>query len=325
MSPLTTQNYPAEPVLVSPRRETTVQRAISPNIFTRGGGVILNIGLMDGMVVSKSIADSRPAFPRRRSRSASNSSQPGRDQILQSVSGKVDSTREATYSPGLQVSHSEASGSALRTGAHDPNAPGYLLIPSGANSGKPREPFTVRAAAVAEAAASMAIAAAPVNPRQTFAVQRAQNQRVSQSTADGTALSVGGGATKNIPPNFFINNSSLTAPLMTIVSSKPATPREANSSIKKDPTTVPRELGDVGNTTPNSVQRLHGGLDIVPTNQQRYHCRSCRHFSICPTETYQTTVIYSTHFRFITKSGECVDQRLPITSQSAKDAAAATR
>ncbi|EGZ30513.1 hypothetical protein PHYSODRAFT_310398 [Phytophthora sojae] len=192
MSPLTTQNYPAEPVLVSPRRETTVQRAISPNIFTRGGGVILNIGLMD-----------------------------------------VDSTREATYSPGLQVSHSEASGSALRTGAHDPNAPGYLLIPSGANSGKPREPFTVRAAAVAEAAASMAIAAAPVNPRQTFAVQRAQNQRVSQSTADGTALSVGGGATKNIPPNFFINNSSLTAPLMTIVSSKPATPREANSSIKK--------------------------------------------------------------------------------------------
>lgn len=131
------------------------------------------------------------------------------------------------------MSHSEASGSALRTGAHDPNAPGYLLIPSGANSGKPREPFTVRAAAVAEAAASMAIAAAPVNPRQTFAVQRAQNQRVSQSTADGTALSVGGGATKNIPPNFFINNSSLTAPLMTIVSSKPATPREANSSIKR--------------------------------------------------------------------------------------------
>ncbi|KAE9360868.1 hypothetical protein PF008_g1592 [Phytophthora fragariae] len=232
--PLTSQTYPTETVPVSPRRETTVQRAISPNVFTRGGGVILNIGMMDGMVISKSIADGKPVLPRRRSRSASNSSQHRRDQILQTVSDKVDSTRDASiYSPGLQVSHIEASRSALRTGVQDSTAPGYLLIPSGANSSKSREPFTVRAAAVAEAAASMAMAAAPVNPRHTFAVQRTQHQRASQSNPDGTALSVLGGATKNIPPNFFINNSSLTAPLMTIVSSKAATPREATSSIKK--------------------------------------------------------------------------------------------
>ncbi|KAJ8575825.1 hypothetical protein ON010_g3386 [Phytophthora cinnamomi] len=236
--PLTTQNYPVETVRVSPRRETAVQqRAISPNVFTRGGGVILSVGTMDGMVISKSISDGSPAgvpaFPRRRSRSASNSSQHRRDQILQSVSGKEDSPRDATYSPGLQVSHIEASGSALRTGVQDSNAPGYLLIPSVANSGKSREPFTVRAAAVAEAAAGMAMSAAPVNARHTFASQRTQHQRASQFTPEGTALSVPSGATRNIPPNFFINNSSLTAPLMTIVSSRAATPRETNSSMRK--------------------------------------------------------------------------------------------
>ncbi|GMF17122.1 unnamed protein product [Phytophthora lilii] len=204
--------------------------------------VILNIGMMDGMVISKSIADGKASvavstvgmasFPRRRSRSASNSSQHRRDQILQTEAGKVDSTREEPFTSGLQVSHIEASGSALRTGVQDPNAPGYILIPSGNGSGKAREPFTVRAAAVAEAAANMAMSAAP--PRQTFSVQRTYNQvqqRPSQSKPDGMASSVPGGATKNIPPNFFTNNSSLTGPLMTIVSSKASTPREATSSI----------------------------------------------------------------------------------------------
>ncbi|GMF27897.1 unnamed protein product [Phytophthora fragariaefolia] len=230
-------NYPVETVPVSPRRELTIQRAISPNIFARGGGVILNVGMIDGMVISKSVTDGKAmaamptagAFPRRRSRSASNSSQQRRDQILQSVSGKVDNVRDAS---GLQVSHIETSGLALRT-AQDPNAPGYLLIPSAATSGKSREPYTVRAAAVAEAAASMTMSAASVSPRQTFAVQRTQYQRSSQYNSDGTALSVPGGATKNIPPNFLINNSSLTAPLMTIISSKAPAARDATSSINK--------------------------------------------------------------------------------------------
>ncbi|KAL4099720.1 hypothetical protein PRIC1_007520 [Phytophthora ramorum] len=240
--PLTTQtqNYPADAIPVSPRREVALQRATSPNVFARGGGVILNIGTMDGMVISMSTADGKSsaavsttgnaAFPRRRSRSASNSSQQRRDQAMQTA-GKMDITREA----GLQVNHIEATKSVLRTGSQDPNAAGYILLPS-ASSGKSREPFTVRAAAVAVAAASMASAAAPVKPQQALSIQRTQfqvQQRSLQSNQDGIAASVVGGSTKNIPPNVFINNSSLTAPLMTIVSSKAPTPREATSSINK--------------------------------------------------------------------------------------------
>ncbi|KAL4155086.1 hypothetical protein PRNP1_007200 [Phytophthora ramorum] len=240
--PLTTQtqNYPADAIPVSPRREVALQRATSPNVFARGGGVILNIGTMDGMVISMSTADGKSsaavsttgnaAFPRRRSRSASNSSQQRRDQTMQTA-GKMDITREA----GLQVNHIEATRSALRTGSQDPNAAGYILL-SSASSGKSREPFTVRAAAVAVAAASMASAAAPVKPQQALSIQRTQfqvQQRSLQSNQDGIAASVVGGSTKNIPPNVFINNSSLTAPLMTIVSSKAPTPREATSSINK--------------------------------------------------------------------------------------------
>ncbi|KAL4170895.1 hypothetical protein KRP22_008998 [Phytophthora ramorum] len=238
--PLTTQtqNYPADAIPVSPRREVALQRATSPNVFARGGGVILNIGTMDGMVISMSTADGKSsaavsttgnaAFPRRRSRSASNSSQQRRDQAMQTA-GKMDITREA----GLQVNHIEATKSVLRTGSQDPNAAGYILLPS-ASSGKSREPFTVRAAAVAVAAASMASAAAPVKPQQALSIQRTQfqvQQRSLQSNQDGIAASVVGGSTKNIPPNVFINNSSLTAPLMTIVSSKAPTPLLAYSEI----------------------------------------------------------------------------------------------
>ncbi|KAK1947144.1 hypothetical protein P3T76_001154 [Phytophthora citrophthora] len=224
-----------------PRRETGIQRAVSPNVFSRGGGVILSVGLMDGMVMSKPIADGKSAlavstsgmaaFPRRRSRSASNSSQHQRDQIMQAIDGKIDSNRDAAVTTGLQVNHIEASGSALRTGTQDPNALGYILLPGSNGSGKPQGPFTVRAAAVAEAAANMAIPAVPPNSRQTLSVQRTQRQlqRTNPLGTDGTALS--GGATKNIPPNFFINNSSLTAPLMTIVSSKAQTPRESTSVV----------------------------------------------------------------------------------------------
>jgi hypothetical protein len=238
--PLLALNYPSETIPVSPRREVAPQRLDSPNVFARGGGVILNIGMMDGIVVSKSIADGKPfaaastagiaAFPRRRSRSASISSQHRRDQMTQAA-GKADS-REAPLPPGMQVSHIEATGSTLRTG-QEPNAPGYLLIPGASGAGKSREPFTVRAAAVAEAAASMASATSPVSPRHQISTQRTQlqlKQRASQSIADGLAASVAGGAMANIPPNFFTNNSSLTAPLMTIVSSKA---RDATSSVNK--------------------------------------------------------------------------------------------
>ncbi|KAG2847749.1 hypothetical protein PC112_g958 [Phytophthora cactorum] len=235
-SPLTALNYPVS----SLRKQTGLQRATSPNAFSRGGGVVLNIGMMEGMMISKSIADGKSgvavstsgmaAFPRRRSRSVSNSSQHRRDQIMQAVSGKVDSPREPSQSSGLHVSHIEASGSTLRTGIQDPNAPGYLLIPGAAGSGKSREPFTVRAAAVAEAAANMAMAAAPMNARQTFSAQHTLHQlqqHTSQFDSDGSVPA------KNISPNFYTNNSSLTAPLITIVSSKAPTPREAPSINKK--------------------------------------------------------------------------------------------
>lgn len=215
---------------MSPRRETRVQRAVSPNVFTRGGGVILSVGLMDGMVMSKPIADGKPALAvspsgmaasRRRSRSGSN---PSQYQMTQAID---DSNRDA----GLQVSHIETPGSALRT-AQDPNALGYVLLPGSNGSGKPQGPFTVRAAAVAEAAANMAMSATSPNSRQTLSVQRTQRQL--QRIADGT--------------NFLINNSSLTAPLMTIVSSKSQTPRESPSlsaisscSSKKLPIYTPHD------------------------------------------------------------------------------------
>ncbi|KAF1794436.1 Tetratricopeptide repeat [Phytophthora cactorum] len=146
-SPLTALNYPVS----SLRKQTGLQRATSPNAFSRGGGVVLNIGMMEGMMISKSIADGKPgvavstsgmaAFPRRRSRSVSNSSQHRRDQIMQAVSGKVDSPREPSQSSGLHVSHIEASGSTLRTGIQDPNAPGYLLIQAQQVQENPENPL----------------------------------------------------------------------------------------------------------------------------------------------------------------------------------------
>ncbi|ETM34653.1 hypothetical protein L914_18316 [Phytophthora nicotianae] len=234
---LTPQNHPTEVIPVSPpRRPTGLQRATSPNMFSRGGGVVLNIGMMDGMMISKSIADGKPgvtvstsemaAFPRRRSRSASNSSQHRRDQIMQAVHGKNDSPREPS---GLHVSHIEASGSTLRTGSEDPNAPGLLLTPGAAGSGTTREPFTVRAAAVAEAAANMAVSAADTNSQHTFSSQRTLRQlqqHMSQSDSDGTEQ------LKNTHSNVYTNNSSLTAPLVTIISSKTPMPREVPSINK---------------------------------------------------------------------------------------------
>ncbi|KAG3033941.1 hypothetical protein PC120_g1683 [Phytophthora cactorum] len=259
-SPLTALNYPVS----SLRKQTGLQRATSPNAFSRGGGVVLNIGMMEGMMISKSIADGKPgvavstsgmaAFPRRRSRSVSNSSQHRRDQIMQAVSGKVDSPREPSQSSGLHVSHIEASGSTLRTGIQDPNAPGYLLIPGAAGSGKSREPFTVRAAAVAEAAANMAMAAAPMNARQTFSAQHTLHQlqqHTSQFDSDGSVPA------KNISPNFYTNNSSLTAPLITIVSSKAPTPREAPSINKFN-----LQLQEIQTTRPQNPYEGRSGASI---------------------------------------------------------------
>lgn len=197
---------------------------------------------MDGLIISKPIADGKPsvaastvgmaAFPRRRSRSASITNQNRRDQLQ--TTGKVDSTRDATL---LSTQRIEASGSALRTGAHDPNTPGYLLIPS-STAAKHQEPFTVRAAAVAEAAATMATAAAPITKRQSgVSTQRPQNQlqsRTSQTAALGEG-STGAGAAKaaGLPPNLFMDNSSLTAPLMTIVSTKPPGPQNRTPSVNR--------------------------------------------------------------------------------------------
>ncbi|KAL3674409.1 hypothetical protein V7S43_000363 [Phytophthora oleae] len=218
---------------------------------------------MDGMADTKpslAVSSGMAAFPRRRSRSASNSSQHRRDQIMQAVDSKVDSSRDATVTAtsGLQVNHIEAPGSALRTGSQDPNALGYILLPGSNGTGKPQGPFTVRAAAVAEAAANMAMSAAPPNPRQILSVQRTQRQLQQRTTtsADGTEFSLSGGATRNFLPNFFLNNSSLTAPLMTIVSNKAQTPREATSFVNN----IQLQFQDTPDVHSTQPQTPHGGV-----------------------------------------------------------------
>ncbi|EEY63953.1 uncharacterized protein PITG_02464 [Phytophthora infestans T30-4] len=203
MEPLS-QSYPAGTI---PRKQTGLQRGTSPNIFSRGGGVVLNIGMMD-----------------------------------------ADSPREPSQSSGLHVSHIEALGSTLRTGTQDPNALGLSLNPGAADFGTIREPFTVRTAAVAEAAANMAVPASPSNSGQPFSAQHTLlqlQQHIPQSDANGP----------------YINNSSLTAPLITIISSKAPTPiNKINLQLHEMQATRPQTPHEGRLGTPISSPRASNAI-----------------------------------------------------------------
>ncbi|KAF4128712.1 hypothetical protein GN958_ATG22134 [Phytophthora infestans] len=168
--------------------------------------------------------------------------------VEQAVSGKVDSPREPSQSSGLHVSHIEALGSTLRTGTQDPNALGLSLNPGAADSRTSREPFTVRAAAVAEAAANMAVPASPSNSGQSSSAQRAllqSQQHIPQFDANGP----------------YINNSSLTAPLITIISSKAPTPiNKINLQLHEMQATRPQTPHEGRLGTPISSPRASNAI-----------------------------------------------------------------
>lgn len=219
----------------TPRRQSVTKQLNSPITHSHGDAE-LSTEMMDHTMVSPSTVDGTSSIvngtssivngkssilsapepvsvPRRYSQTEVKLSQHRRDEAVPSIPVIDESGLLPSEAHPIRINSLEPS---VRPGTQDLHAPGYRLIPDANTS---RKPFTVRAAAVTEAAAKMAKSKSYVNSRRNLLTQRTLDQWQQHRTSRFVLQE----AAKDTLPNLFIDSSSFTAPLMTIYSSKAPT------------------------------------------------------------------------------------------------------
>ncbi|KAL7687958.1 hypothetical protein Plhal304r1_c020g0070821 [Plasmopara halstedii] len=183
------------------------------------GNAVPSAEKSDEMMISQSIVDSKSSFPvpsepalaPRRDSQGALSSRPHRQyEAAREISVKQHGFWQASEQHAIQINGLETS---HRPVTQDPNAPGYRLIPDADISQKS---YAVRTAALANAAARLPKSGSSIISRRSFSAA----QRTLHKWQQRTPRFVPNEATKDTLPNVYVENGSLTVPLMTISSSK---------------------------------------------------------------------------------------------------------